>query len=87
MWPLGALQQTTTCSVYLPWNHLIIQPAKIMVYDNTTRLQRWCAYHYPGLHPHRAAEQTKSPSNPIRVGKEDHNVEAKGNHTRMCIYS
>ena len=87
MWPLGALQQTNTCSVYLPWNHLIIQPAKIMLYDNTTRSQGWCAYHYPGLHPHRAVEQTKSPYNPVRVGKQDHNMEAKGNHTRMCIYS
>ena len=87
MWPLGALQQTSTYSVYLPWNHLIIQPAKIMVYDNTTRSQGWCAYHYPGLHPHRAVEQTKSPSNPVRVGKQDHNMVAKGNHTRMCIYS
>ena len=87
MWPLGALQQTNTYSVYLPWNHLIIQPAKIMVYDNTTRSQGWCAYHYPGLHQHRAVEQTKSPSNPVRVGKQDHNMETKGNYTRMCIYS
>ena len=31
-----------TCSAYVPWNYLIIQPAKAMVHDNTTRSQGWC---------------------------------------------
>ena len=59
--------------------------------DHSDLLRLWCmmipqgrkdgaTYHYAGLHPHRAAEQ-KSPSNPVRVGKQDRKPHA---HVTVC---